>query len=195
MREKLEILSAMVDDELDIESQQSLTDELLANPAMKGAWRRYNLIGEVLREEYAREPRTAMRPQPVQPWHHVPQSASAAKPLLARWMPIAASMVLTVVGTITVTGMLRDARPSLGPGEIRAIVEQLPVVQTPTADMADAAASDANQVALVRYEESVPMEHDERLESYIVNFNEQRVNRGMPGVHPYVRIVGYETAR
>jgi hypothetical protein len=33
---------------------------------------------------------------------------------------------------------------------------------------------------------------DPRLNSYLVNFNEQRSSLGVPGVHPYVRIVGFE---
>jgi hypothetical protein len=39
------------------------------------------------------------------------------------------------------------------------------------------------------------MQHDERLDSYIVNFNEQRMSQGMPGTNPYVRIVGYDAAQ
>ncbi|MCB1749261.1 MAG: anti-sigma 24 factor, partial [Gammaproteobacteria bacterium] len=34
--------------------------------------------------------------------------------------------------------------------------------------------------------------YDQRMNGYLVNFNEQRARLGMPGVHPYVRIVGFE---
>ena len=34
--------------------------------------------------------------------------------------------------------------------------------------------------------------YDQRLNGYLVNFNEQRQRLGVPGVHPYVRIVGFE---
>jgi sigma-E factor negative regulatory protein RseA len=38
-------------------------------------------------------------------------------------------------------------------------------------------------------------EHQRRLNSYLVNYNAQRTSLGMPGVNPYVRIVGFESEK
>lgn len=205
MREKLEMLSAMVDDELDIPSQETLTDALLASAALKGAWRRYNLFGEVLREEYGREHVSRGSAQEAAVW----QRGQPAPRM--RLVPIAATMLLTVIGTVTVTNLVwrEPAQLSSGeviangsdtadsvasPEELRSIVAEFPAVRRSQFE-SDPQSANAKPVAMVRYEDAQPMQHDERLDSYIVNFNEQRVNQGMPGTYPYVRIVGYDAGQ
>lgn len=230
MRENLELLSAMVDDELDVTTQQSLTDKLLEDAALKGAWRRYNLIGEALRENYARDRERDSRNPGRILTPEIIRNPRATRPSWAtRFLPLAATVVVTVMGTIAATNLFQSessvsdlpalstdssSPPTPKPESTPAVTTnnstirdtaRLAQVDTPPAQPAvkprttemktDESRLAAIPVTTVRYEESQPMQQDQRLDSYIVNFNEQRVNRGVPGVHPYVRIVGYNAAQ
>ena len=65
-----------------------------------------------------------------------------------------------------------------------------PAFQSAPTPVPTATAGTPEQVSVLSEEE-----YQRRINSYLVNFNEQRAQMGVPGVHPYVRVVGFESAR
>ncbi len=206
MREKLELLSAMVDDELDPAEHNSVTDELLHDKELISAWRSYNLIGDAMREispNIIDSPNPRIFSSPASPQ---PPNAQPHQPRYVYGFALAAVIAVAVVVGIRQSGS-GDDRP--------VVVADKPVTSTTTTAAETVAASDtvlpevsepptsvvvassvieAPAAGTVRYEEPSRMQPDQRLNSYIVNFNEQRVNVGVSGVNPYVRIVGYASS-
>ena len=200
MQNAQEQISALVDDELDGPAD-ALLERLLDDDAGRRQWSRYHLIGEVLRDRdtpinlgLASRIGTAIDTEPalsaphnVVPLHRAPSHAgSAGSPRGARraWA-VAAS--LAAVGLSGVMLASRVPEPGGAP-----LAQSAPVQR--------AIAPEAVEPQVVSWDtEGTPsaanpqtLEFHRRLNSYLVNFNEQRANLGMPGVHPYVRIVGFD---
>jgi len=197
MQHQAEQLSALVDDELD-GPPGALLARLVEDEASRGQWARYHLIGDVLRDQEAplapdlrarisaaieAEP-ALLAPAAVRlaPAPHLPAAGNAR-----RW-GIAAS--LAAVG---LTGVMLVARaPDSSPGMPLA---QTPLVQptVPSAPVAQAQVVSWDEGGALSAATPETVEFQRRLNSYLVNFNEQRANLGVPSVHPYVRIVGFES--
>lgn len=175
-----EQLSALVDNELD-DVSAAVTRLLAAeNRAERQRWSRYHLIGEVLRDGSAAaatadlgarisaaidaEPPLIARP---------PASAKTSERFRLRPAhALAASLAAVgVLGVLQVTNLHRQGANS-DFAQINAVRE------LPTADHQNVSASEL-------------AEQRRRLNSYIVNFNEQRDSLTLPKLHPYVRIVGF----
>ena len=173
---KREELSALVDGEIAAEEIEPLLDTLAGDSGARRAWSRYHLIGDTLRAHAAEEPHEAaavvastVAVPPPRSWR-LPLSGLAAVAAVA-----VVAAVLTVgnegeVG-LELAGEQGLAAPpmleTLAPPPVASISDGLPAALTPVGV------------------------YDERLNGYLVNFNERRTQLGMPGVHPYVRIVGF----
>ena len=55
-------------------------------------------------------------------------------------------------------------------------------------DLSKSVTTAVNQTFIVRGDET-----QQRMNSYVTDFNEQRARQPTPGVHRYVRIVGFDT--
>lgn len=171
-------LSALVDEELDVETRDRLLDELGHNPNARRTWGRYHLVGEVLRGSGSIE---AVGETDSAEVIDLPPRRDWRLPLAG--FAIAASVcALTVV---LVTNNQRSADPVQVEIAARATADPVPAEPLPVQ------APSATVTPEVRF---VPASaYDQRLNGYLVNFNEQRTRLGVPGVHPYVRIVGFES--
>ena len=174
-----EELSALVDEEIESSERGRLLDELGDNADALRTWSRYHLIGETLRSDPA--PAAGQPPANVV---ELPPAAPSRAPLAG--LAIAASVALLAVVFVLGRGpattaptfeLNAAAPPPAQPAEPVATVAAAPVT-TPYID-------GAGEPAVVRGQER-------RLNGYLVNFNEQRARVGVPGVHPYVRIVGFD---
>lgn len=176
-----ESLSALVDGELG--SPGAAIDGMLSgDPDARAQWSRYHLIGEILRGGDAKASisglderiRMALAHEPHLLVPRVPFHGPHRAPRLAP--ALAASIAaLGIFGVLLVSNApereaLQEFAHIDNAGSAVADWRQQPV-QATTADTA---------------------ELRRRLNSYIVNFNEQRDNLAVPNVHPYVRIVGFE---
>lgn len=202
-----EQFSALVDDAAEL-APDHLVAILLDDEAARRRWTRHHLIGDVLRSRdtpvdlgLAARIREAIDAEPalLVPAARAPRAARPT-PVRRAW---AAAAVFAAVGFGAMLFALRGPGPSSG-GALPVATLTPEVAQVPTARPAQPTAADTQ---VVRWDDSgVPTAHDpqrrafaqrrgefqRRLNSYLVNFNEQRSNLGMPGVHPYVRIVGFE---
>jgi sigma-E factor negative regulatory protein RseA len=170
-------ISALMDGELPPEASSVAVDALARDRELKAAWRRYHLIGDAMRE-------TASTRKVVSASTQVSEIAPhRAAPQIRRRPPHLIGLALAAgVATIAVILLLRT--PDGTPSSANAIVENNSI----------AAPSPVNPVVSIR-PAAIPLEvseNDQRLNSYLVNFNEQRARYGAPSVHPYVRIVGFE---
>ncbi len=193
-----EQLSALVDDELDAPPGALLT-RLVEDPESRERWARYHMIGDVLRDREVRlapelgarvAAALASEPALLVPPARIPARvrATGAVPL-RRWGFAAGFAAVALLGASFVA---REPVQPVAPG----VAEQAP----PAAGNLQQVIQDTARPQEVAWEDarSAPaanpqtVEFHRRLNSYLVNFNEQRADLGVPGVHPYVRIVGFE---
>lgn len=196
-----ERISALLDGAGDADDLAALAN-LGADPTARNTWARYQLIGEVLRDDgfeqltltdlsrriadgISREPTPAPWPDNVQP---LPRPAPP-RGGLQRWVGLAAA---ASVAAFAYFGL---SQPGSGPSPAAPVASDARGPAAPLALVAAPAlpadgAVEAEQVSTLSAEE-----YQRRINSYLVNFNEQRTQMGVPGVHPYVRVVGFESAR
>jgi sigma-E factor negative regulatory protein RseA len=178
-----EQLSALVDDELSDLERPLLLGRLQRDGALRECLGRYQLIGEVMRGagktvtlsvagrvEQAVEREAGMVVAPG-------RAAQHWKPLAG--MGVAASVALVAVIAVT---SLRDSP-----------TETVPAVASAGGESATQVAG-GDHLDEERWNRIEPR-IDERLSGYLVNHSEYAASRGVQGVMPYVRIVGFSHDR
>ena len=190
-----EFVSALLDGEVEHLSDQTLS-ELVEAEHTRASWARYQLIGEVVRESahdekhpmlgvsFAERLRIQIESEPT---------VLAPKRRAKREMPsylqptagfaLAASVAgVAVIGVQNMSGTGAEEPQPLSVANIEAAEQVL-------------AAATSDEGADTPELEIDLAEHKRRLNSYLVNFNEQRAGLGMPGVNPYVRIIDFESEK
>ena len=193
MRDEIrEQLSALADDELSAVEHPLLLGRLQRDPELRACLGRYQLIGEVMRGSgqtvalgvAERVQRSLAGDAPV------PMSSVSARH--GWWKPaagfaVAASVALVAVFTVTSLDRERNATaPAL------AVSNPAPNVNVRLASNPNSAVrtvSDDSGDQWNRLDPSI----DKRMAGYLVNHNEYAASRGVQGVMPYVRIVGYDS--
>ncbi len=186
-----EQLSALMDGDL-ASIAHDFIEQLESTPELRRAWTRYHLIGNALRAaepapavgELATRVRVALAVEPA-----ILARRPAQPPAASRRRPFAAVAMAVSVAALAVLALR-------GTGEPGATAPQVASTAAPPVD------ATARETAATLTWEAAPVANttlqdahrqmDRRLNAYLVNFNEQRSRLGMPGVHPYVRIVGFE---
>jgi hypothetical protein len=208
MQEQLELLSALVDDEIEAHERPRIVEALIADTRLTAAWRSYNLIGEALREMSGR---AAIATPPLPTALSKPAARTAPgmgfRPVAGLALAAAAGIVAIIMARPDVTIERGSVADRKAPDPAMAAPSPSPTLvasSNRSASSTSAGTLSANgakppleniTVTTVRYEDDAPMRPDSRLNSYLVNFNEHRVNVGVQSVHPYVRIVGYAPAQ
>ena len=175
-----EELSALVDEELDDAAQSQLLDTLSTDSAARGTWDRYHLIGEVLRNGTPAPQQARVVELPRRRASHTPLTGLA----------IAASVALVAVVFVLGRGPGEPAAISAPAFEVAS--DTTVAAPAPVARVAESLPAAAPGLAAPPATDALQRQ-DRRLNGYLVNFNEQRTRVGVPGVHPYVRIVGFES--
>lgn len=182
-----EQLSALADDELSDVEQPLLLGRLEREAPLRACLGRYQLIGEVMRGTgQTATLGVADRVQRVLA-DEAPVSMPAAgmtnrsvwwKPLAG--LAVAASVALVAVLTVT---SVRETT-----------TEPVPALATAQPDsQPDVELARATDNAGEQWDRLDP-QIDKRMSAYLVNHNEYAASRGVQGVMPYVRIVGYDTS-
>lgn len=170
-----EDISALVDEEVDDATRARLLDALGEDATARRTWGRYHLIGDMLRTMPATTTRTvAPRPLPT----NVAPLPRRARGLRGPLTGLAVAASVTLVAVLLVNA----GAPSLSGPEVATVA-----LSPAPADATVATVGTERDLHLVP-----AGTFDERLDGYLVNFNEQRARLGVPGVHPYVRIVGFD---
>ena len=178
---KYEDISALVDGEVDDGARAPLLDALSADPVARRAWGRYHVIGDILRTT-SLDMRVATSPaqaasQPDAKIVVLAPRRSLRGPLVG--LAAAASVAMAAILLVNGSGGPAPQAPALATTS--------PAVESQRAAQAVATVDVGRDLHLVP-----AGSFDQRLDDYLVNFNEQRSRLGVPGVHPYVRIVGFD---
>jgi len=180
-----EQLSALADDELNEMERPLLFSRLERDSALRACLGRYQLIGEVMRGGIA-ETATLGVADRVQEALQQDSTVSVPGQLDrggGRWLkPVAGLAVAASVALVAVLAVTS--------------VQETATESTPPLASTGTAAETGRVVAAPgeqwnRIEPGV----DKRLSGYLVNHNEYAASRGVQGVMPYVRIVGFENNR
>lgn len=162
---------------------------IAADEGARSTWARYHLIGDVMRDslvevapsEFSERLRVEIATEPT-----VLAPQRQGRPMLR---PVAGFAIAASVAAMAVFG-------------IRQMTSEQQLDAAPAvAVSAPLAGGDALLAAETRRIEADPVvdpveetfHSQRRLNSYLVKFNEQRSSLGVPGVNPYVRIVGFES--
>jgi len=178
-----EQISALADDELSAAERPLLLGRLQRDPGLRACLGRYELIGEVMRG--AGEVATLGVAEAVQ------KALTAEAPLSipgtgarALWVKPAAGVAVAasvaLVAVLSVNG-LRKSGPE----------PQAPVIASTQPAVGGAVVARVNDSGGEQWDRLDPL-IDKRLSGYLVNHNEYAASRGVQGVMPYVRIVGYD---
>lgn len=200
MQQAEERLSAFVDDELEGPAG-ALLERLVDDPAQRERWARYHLVGEVLRNGTAPDmtgfrsrvaSAIADEPTLLVPPVTLPAARRQSRVAPQRWALAAGFGAAAVLGAALVARAPVPADPPLAivtepaavPAGLPADLQGGPLPQQVAWDEQGRPAATLPEA----------LEFHRRLNGYLVNFNEQRASLGVPGVHPYVRIVGFDEA-
>jgi len=176
-----EQLSALVDDELDEIERPLLLGRLQRDTGLREILGRYQLISEVMRGAgqvatlgIADRVKRALEQDSTLPEMDKPNTAG-----LSWWKPIAGLAVAASVALVAVLAVTSVRQPAVETAPRVAFTENV------------APATGGSEELWERIEPRI----DKRMAAYLVNHNEYAGSRGVQGVMPYVRIVGYEHNR
>ena len=186
MQNDHETLSTVVDGEVGSLDRQTLVT-IASDETSRTTWARYHLIGDVLRDNltgvtsanFSEQVRAAVDQEPT-----VLTPGRGHR----QWLtPAAGFAVAASVATLAVIG-IKQMRPS----PLNDTDEIAVVAPAPTVNVAIPVTSVAGTPEILH---PVPgsLDNRRRFNGYLVKFNEQRSSLGVPGVNPYVRIVGFES--
>lgn len=174
------------------------TGETLAGVAAadgsRAAWARYHMIGDVLRDNASAIAPAEFSASIAARIADEPTVLAPRGRTKSAMRPVAGFAIAASVATLAVIGVQRmDPAEVSNPAPAIALSPASEVVPVPAAASPAVAAAtvDTGPAPLELARDTQPAQR--RFNSYLVKFNEQRSNVGVPGVNPYVRIVGFES--
>lgn len=170
-----EQISALLDGELPEAEQRLLLERLERDPALRMHWSRYQLISDAVHQTLPPQidlgfADRVMAALEAQPEHHRQPAGRLARAV----KPLAGLAVAASVAVVAVLAVQQSRTPDAGPGAVQV------AANPPALPAAASAGIDA------------PTQNGSRLNAYLVNHSEYAASGGMPGMSPYVRIVGYD---
>jgi sigma-E factor negative regulatory protein RseA len=189
---KLEALSAFMDGEHN-QPAGGLIQAMAENDDLKGAWHRYHLIRDCLRSclpqrvdiGVAARVRVALQGEPAL------LSRPAPPATLRVLKPVAGMAIAATVAVAVIVGLKSNGpEPAAGGGQQLAQQTVEPPASPAVADTGQARALPASAAASEPATSQLAAQN--RLNRYLVNYNEYRANAGIGGTLPYVRIVAFD---
>ncbi|MGE5154719.1 MAG: sigma-E factor negative regulatory protein [Bdellovibrio bacteriovorus] len=181
--QRLEKLSALIDDELGEHLAAGLVDQIADDPGLRCAWERYHLIGQALRGEtvhpaargIAESVGQALRSEPIPIRRRPRRSATYSRLAPFGGAALAAGAALLAVFAV----------PNLFQGPH----SRVPDVPDPPI----AAAAQGGAVVERRWDLDRP-DLASKLDLFLVNHQDAAPAAGVKGMLPYATLVGYEAA-
>ena len=183
-----EQLSALIDDELSDVERPLLLGRLQRDPDLRAAMGRYQLIGEAMRGGGAVGSLGVA--------DSVQRALADDAPMVVGrtrgyrwWKPVAGSAIaasVALVAVLSVSSLQQADKPA------QVVADSQGVKSAPAEPQVELARANATATATSEWNRIQP-QVDKRLSGYLVNHNEYAASRGMQGVMPYVRIVGFDT--
>lgn len=177
-----EQLSALYDGELPTAEHALLMERLTRDLALRAHWSNYQLIGDGLRKSLPGHVDLGLAARVMHAIEPLPAPGRTAKGL-GVLKPLAGLAVAASVAVIAVLAVqqLRTPVPAV------AVLANASVAPSPDVYVrVQGMRWDAQRGAVQ------PPQVGNRLNEYLVNHSEYAASGGMPGMQPYVRIVGYD---
>jgi sigma-E factor negative regulatory protein RseA len=187
--EKRESISAMLDDELDSQSG-SIVDDLLHSASLKDSWARYSLISDVLKKQMPESMDFNLADRISADVENEPTVLAPRKPATQNFLkPVAGFAIAASVAAMAILGIQQN-NETIEPNssQIVSFTPQATLNIAPTQLVSSNPDAEA-QLRLVNANKRA------RLNSYLVNHNESRINSGFQGMQPYVRTVTFENEK
>lgn len=180
-----EQLSALYDGELPAVEHALLLERLARDPALRAHWSQYQLVGDGLRNTLPEQVDLGLAARVMHAIEATPIMPVVVRssPLLRVLRPLAGLAVAASVAVVAVLAVqqVRTPAPALE------VAANLPAAPAPQAYIRVQGTRWDAQRGSVQ-----PPQVGNRLNEYLVNHSEYATSGGMPGMQPYVRIVGYD---
>jgi sigma-E factor negative regulatory protein RseA len=187
-KQKIEEISALIDGEFDHVSQDAI-DHLCEDESLRQTWARYHLIRDCMKGHLPEYVNTEMGDRIRCALEAEPTILAPERTVIKYLKPIAGVAIAASVAVVAILGIQNSNTPlnESDPGQLAA--------NQPVQDSTQQFTFTPQQ-QLIRHTQTVSSEKVDaksRLNSYLVNYNEQRANAGKQGILPYVWIVAHET--
>lgn len=188
-----EQISALLDGELPATEQPLLLERLARDPALRARWSRYQLIGDGLRKTLPARVDLHLAERVMGVIEALPaQPAGTSSAVVRALKPLAGLAVAASVAVVAILAVQQVRTPGSGtesgPGAVQ-------MAANPSAQAVQPVADAYVRVQGTRWDvqrgNAQPPQVGKRLNEYLVNHSEYAASAGMPGMQPYVRIVGY----
>lgn len=187
-----EQISAFLDGELPTAEQRLLLERMARDPALRTQWSRYQLISDSLRKALPPSIDLGLADRVMAELESVPEHHGAARTSLLRAVkPLAGLAVAASVAVVAVLAVQQTRAPE--PGTVQVATNPM---ANPMANLAvmpgPEAYSRVQDTQWTSQGEVQPPQVRSQLNEYLVNHSEYAASGGMPGMLPYVRVVGYD---
>ena len=184
-QENNEMISRLMDD--DVGTNVSFK-EITNNEEALDTWNRYHLIRDALQQnlspridvELHKRVMNELENEPVVLAPKRKSPSQFVKPLTG--FAIAASVMAAVLIGVQTNNVEQQVSPELVASNSASFAPQAPVATNAIRTVSSSSIDTNNANAI----------SEANLNRYLINYNELRANRGVQGMVPYVRIVGYE---
>lgn len=178
-----EQISAFLDGELPAVEQRLLLGRLAREPELRAHWEHYQLIGDSLRKSLPPHIDLGLADRVMQALATAPAYHVTVKSTLLRMLkPLAGLAVAASVAVVAVLAIQQVRVPAPGIDQVAANLQFMPSPEAYTRVQGPQWDSQGDV-------QSPQMSN--QLNEYLVNHSEYAASGGMPGMLPYVRIVGY----
>ena len=179
-----EQLSALLDGELPAQERDLLLARLARDPALRAHWSNYQLIGDGLRKSLPAQIDLGLADRVMQAIEALPAQPAGKSSAVRRVLkPLAGLAVAASVAVVAVLAVQQSR--TLTPSAAQVAINQPPA--QPEAYVRVQGTRWQTQPGNVQAPQV-----DNRLNEYLVNHSEYAASGGMPGMLPYVRVVGYD---
>lgn len=200
MSEKLqEHMSALVDGELETKSASEIIDVLLESDELQKHWCRYHVVRDVLRHKVYPDASTTLCDRVRRCLAEEPLHFATRRVLPRRWrealkpvagVALAASVAVAAILAVRGLGPLPEQPQTAQAPASRVAASTRPAIITASAT----GPGEIRPAALRRLQwHTTEPAVANRLNGYLVNHSEH-LGGPIRGLHPYARIVGYDTA-
>ncbi len=213
MNEQRENLSSLLDDYRSAESDSAVLDQVLGDVNQRYTLRRYQLIGEVMRNEvparikpdFAADVMAQIEQEPAL---HAPQQPATRKTAASSWFwsvlfkPLAGVAVAATVAFVAVSSVQMQMSDKTANNQVadssatNARVEQLasiPVINAPVRVSTNSAHKTVHQTGMNWKIRRGSPAFQKKLNTYLINHNE--FSKSMQGIIPQVRVVGFDAQK
>jgi sigma-E factor negative regulatory protein RseA len=186
MQNDRETISRLMDGEIG-NADASMLTRITGDEDARAVWARYHLIGDVVRDSMIEVAPAAFCERVRREISDEPTALAPRRRGYVLRRSVAGLAIAASVATLAVVGVNQMAREQ-GLNSAPEIAASAPAQTAPVLLAADQQSAEA-PVVVDPFQG--PPNSPHRLNSYLVKFNEQRSSLAVPGVNPYVRIVGF----